>query len=52
MTVFLGLDIGTTSTIGILADTSGDVLALADSDPIGAAEAIVAISEGSWAALK
>lgn len=29
MTVFLGLDIGTTSTIGILADTAGTVLALA-----------------------
>lgn len=29
MTVFLGLDIGTTSTIGILVDTAGQVLALA-----------------------
>lgn len=29
MTVFLGLDIGTTSTIGILIETSGRVLALA-----------------------
>ena len=29
MTVFLGLDIGTTSTIGILIDTGGKVLALA-----------------------
>ncbi|RCW87089.1 FGGY-family carbohydrate kinase [Paracoccus lutimaris] len=29
MTVFLGLDIGTTSTIGILVETSGRVLALA-----------------------
>ncbi|MDX3974847.1 FGGY-family carbohydrate kinase [Shinella sp.] len=29
MNVFLGLDIGTTSTIGILVDTSGNVLALA-----------------------
>lgn len=29
MTVFLGLDIGTTSTIGILIDTPGTVLALA-----------------------
>lgn len=29
MPVFLGLDIGTTSTIGILIDTSGKVLALA-----------------------
>ncbi|SED74759.1 FGGY-family carbohydrate kinase [Rhodobacter sp. 24-YEA-8] len=29
MTVFLGLDIGTTSTIGILADTAGKVLSLA-----------------------
>ncbi|MFE3838236.1 FGGY-family carbohydrate kinase [Pseudogemmobacter sonorensis] len=29
MTVFLGLDIGTTSTIGILIDTGGEVLALA-----------------------
>jgi len=29
MTVFLGLDIGTTSTIGILVDTAGRVLALA-----------------------
>jgi xylulokinase len=30
MAVVLGLDIGTTSTIGILADTDGTVLALAD----------------------
>jgi xylulokinase len=30
MAVVLGLDIGTTSTIGILADTDGAVLALAD----------------------
>jgi xylulokinase len=29
MSILLGLDIGTTSTIGILIDTSGDVLALA-----------------------
>lgn len=29
MTVFLGLDIGTTSTIGILVDTAGTVMALA-----------------------
>ncbi len=30
MTIVLGLDIGTTSTIGILIDTDGKVLALAD----------------------
>ncbi|MGJ7036786.1 xylulokinase [Shinella sp. BE166] len=29
MTVFLGLDIGTTSTIGILVDTAGNILSLA-----------------------
>lgn len=30
MAIVLGLDIGTTSTIGILADTDGAVLAIAD----------------------